>query len=133
MKADYTEPLGNSPEVKEARIAELEEANKELAMKIADLENHLRMHVASLESELARERAMRTWRTDHPPIHQLILAVIEYSSRGKVKLERIVCRVDEDYDLWSESGNNLGYQYKPWFTRFVKWMPLPEIVDTQQR
>jgi hypothetical protein len=133
MKADSTKSLANSSEAKEARIAELEEANKELVMKLADLENHFRMHVATLESELARERAMRAWRTDHPPIHQLILAVIEYSSRGKAKLERIVCRVDEDYDLWSESGNNLGYQYKPWFTRFVKWMPLPEIGGPHQR
>jgi len=130
--AGFTQPLENSLEVKDARIAELEEANKELAMKIADLEN-VRRRVSSLESELERERAMRAWRTDHPPIHQLILAVIEYSARGRVKWERIVCRVDEDYDLWSESGNNLGYQYRPWFTRFVKWMPLPEIGDPHQR
>jgi hypothetical protein len=130
MEADYMED--NSLELKDARIEELEEANKKLAMKIADLENDLRIRLTSLENELARERAIRTWRTDHPPLHQLILAIIEYPSRGKAKLERIVCRVDEDYDLWSESGNNLGYNYGTWFTRFVKWMPLPEIVDTHR-
>lgn len=132
MGAGSTEALKNSLEVKDARITELEQANKELAVKIAELENHLHIRLASLESELAREQAMRTWRTDHPPIHQLILAVIEYSSRGKVKMERIVCRVDEDYDLWSERGSNIGYQYKTWFRRFVMWMPLPEIVEPDQ-
>ena len=133
MEAGYTVALENSLEAKDARIAELEEANKGLAIKIADLEKHLHSRVTSLESDLARERAMRTWRTGHPPIHQLILAVVEYSAGGKVRLERIVCRVDEDYDLWSESGNNIGYQYKTWFRRFVKWMPLPEIAGTVNR
>jgi hypothetical protein len=130
MALHYTEPLENSLELNAARIAELEQANRQLTVRIADLESELHNRVAALENDLASERALRTWRTDPPPIHQLILAVIEYSARGRVKLERIVCRVDEDDDLWSESGRNIGYQYKTWFTRFVKWMPLPEIVDT---
>jgi hypothetical protein len=133
MKADFSQASANLLEVKDARIAELERANEDMARKFADLENNLRIRCASLESELARERAMRTWRTDHPPLQQLVLAVVEYPSRGKQRLERIVCSMDEEDDLWSESGNNIGYTYKPWFSRFVKWMPLPAIGSTDQR
>jgi hypothetical protein len=132
MKADFAGASELSLEIKDARIANLEEANAELTKKLADLQNDLHIQLTSLKTELAKERALRTWRTDHPPLHQLVLAVIEYPERGKVKLERIVCKVDEEDDLWSESGNNIGYKYKPWFRRFVKWMPLPEISGTRQ-